>query len=291
MAFDVTVDDDDSADVAPVETTEVETEQDETPETDETEVDEVQGENDESESEGEDSTDEPEADAKPKKGAAARIQQLIAEKKAYEAELEQLRQQSQQPKQAQTQQSADGGPVPPQMDDYDIETSEGLDAYFAAQSEYEKEQKAFEFDQHLQRREQAQKQEQKAAEITNTFKQRFEKNPKFKEDFQQLTTLMQDAPINADPSQLYEGDDLMDILEEVAGNPDLYYEIAAMPEPRQYAEFGRIHAQIQARKGAPKANRQSKAPPPPNHTKSNAPISRNDYEKSDDDFLSARGLS
>ena len=100
---------------------------------------------------------------------------------------------------------------------------------------------------------------------------------------------MQDKPVTADPMQLYGIDDALDIVQEIAANPDLYYEIADMTEQRQYAEFGKLHAQIQSRKSAPKA-RQSKAPPPPNHTKANAPIKRNIYSGSDDEFLAARGL-
>lgn len=235
------------------------------------------------------STDDSDAEPEPeRKGgrASERIKQLVAEKKAYEAELEQLRQQSQQPKQTA---NSDGAPVKPNIEDYDLE--DGLDDYFAAQAEYEEKHQDWKLDQRLQQREQAKQQEQRNAEIVDNFNARFKANPEFKENFQQLSELMQDKPIQADPSELYQGDDLMDILEHIAADHDLYYEIADMPQAKQYAEFGRIHAQIQAKKGGTsKAVRQSKAPPPPNHTNANAPIKKNAYSMSDDDFLRSRGL-
>lgn len=284
MAFDTTVEEvseapepteavtDDEAQAEPVETTD--DEQDEP----------TQGDDDADDEPNDDSDAEPEPE---KKGgrASERIKQLVAEKKAYEAELEQLRQQSQQPRQTA---NSDGAPVKPNIEDYDLDTQ--LDDYFAAQAEYEEKHQDWKLDQRLQQREQAKQQEQRNAEIVDNFNARFKANPEFKENFQQLSELMQDKPIQADPSELYQGDDLMDILEHVAADHDLYYEIADMPQAKQYAEFGRIHAQIQARKGTSKAARQSKAPPPPNHTQANAPIKRDIYSQSDDDFLRSRGL-
>ena len=283
MAFDTTVVDDDLTvepyeEAEEVEATSEEPEQEdvETQEPEQAEADEVEDE----------AQDEP--DSKPKKGAAARIQQLVAEKKAAEAELERLRQEKSEPKQSV---SPDGAPQPPAVENFDLDTEEGLDQYFKAQSEYEEKLEDWKFDQKLQQREVAKLQQQREQEITNQFKQRFDANPKFRQDFEQLTTLMQDKPINADPSQLYQGEELMDLLEEVAASPDLYYEIASLPEQAQYAKFGEIQASIKARKSPGNKNiRQSRAPRPPNHTKSNAPIARSDYDKSDDDFLAARGL-
>ena len=285
MAFDTTIEEVSEA-PEPTEAVEHDEAQAETVEADEVEQDEqTQGDDDDADESTDDSDAEPEPE---KKGgrASERIKQLVAEKKAYEAELEQLRQQSQQPKQTA---SSDGAPVKPNIEDYDLEN--GLDDYFAAQAEYEEKHQDWKLDQRLQQREQAKQQEQRNAEIVDTFNARFKANPEFKENFQQLSELMQDKPIQADPSELYQGDDLMDILEHVAADHDLYYEIADMPQAKQYAEFGRIHAQIQAKKGGPsKAVRQSKAPPPPNHTQANAPIKKNAYGMSDDDFMRSRGL-
>lgn len=283
MAFDTTVVDDDLT-VEPYEEAEEVEATSEAPEQEEVETQEPeQAEADEVEDEAQD-----EPDSKPKKGAAARIQQLVAEKKAAEAELERLRQEKSEPKQSV---SPDGAPQPPVVENFDLDTEEGLDQYFKAQSEYEEKLEDWKFDQKLQQREAAKLQQQREQEITNQFKQRFDANPKFRQDFEQLTTLMQDKPINADPSQLYQGEELMDLLEEVAASPDLYYEIASLPEQAQYAKFGEIQASIKARKAPGNKNiRQSRAPRPPNHTKSNAPIARSDYDKSDDDFLAARGL-
>lgn len=283
MAFDTTVVDDDLT-VEPYEEAEEVEATSEEPEQEEVETQEPeQAEADEVEDEAQD-----EPDSKPKKGAAARIQQLVAEKKAAEAELERLRQEKSEPKQSV---NPDGAPQPPAVENFDLDTEEGLDQYFKAQSEYEEKLEDWKFDQKLQQREAAKLQQQREQEITNQFKQRFDANPKFRQDFEQLTTLMQDKPINADPSQLYQGEELMDLLEEVAASPDLYYEIASLPEQAQYAKFGEIQASIKARKSPGNKNiRQSRAPRPPNHTKSNAPIARSDYDKSDDDFLAARGL-
>lgn len=285
MAFDTTVEELSEA-PEPTEAVEHDEAQAEPVETDEVEQDEpTQGDDDADDESTDDSDAEPEPE---KKGgrASERIKQLVAEKKAYEAELEQLRQQSQQPRQAA---SSDGAPVKPNIEDYDLEN--GLDDYFAAQAEYEEKHQDWKLDQRLKQREQAKQQEQRNAEIVDNFNARFKANPEFKENFQQLSELMQDKPIQADPSELYQGDDLMDILEYVAADHDLYYELADMPQARQYAEFGRIHAQIQAKKGGQsKAVRQSKAPKPPNHTNANAPMKRDPYKGSDDDIMRARGL-
>lgn len=285
MAFDTTVEEVSEA-PEPTEAVEHDEAQAEPQETDEVEQDEQTQGNDDADDESNDDSDaEPEPERKGGR-ASERIKQLVAEKKAYEAELEQLRQQSQQPRQTA---NSDGAPVKPNIEDYDLEN--GLDDYFAAQAEYEEKHQDWKLDQRLQQREQAKQQEQRNAEIVDNFNARFKANPEFKENFQQLSELMQDKPIQADPSELYQGDDLMDVLEHVAADHDLYYELADMPQAKQYAEFGRIHAQIQARKGGPsKAARQSKAPKPPNHTNANAPIKKNAYSMSDDDFLRSRGL-
>ena len=284
MAFDTTIEEVSEA-PEPTEAVTNDEAQAEPQETDEVEQDEQTQGNDDADESTDDSDAEPEPE---KKGgrASERIKQLVAEKKAYEAELEQLRQQSQQPKQTA---NSDGAPVKPNIEDFDLDTQ--LDDYFAAQAGYEEQHQDWKLDQRLQQREQSKQNEQRNAEIVDTFNARFKANPQFKDDFQQLSELMQDKPIQADPSELYQGDDLMDILEHVAADHDLYYEIADMPQAKQYAEFGRIHAQIQARKGGTsKAARQSKAPKPPNHTNANAPIKKNAYSLSDDDFLRSRGL-
>ena len=284
MAFDTTVEE---VSEAP-EPTEAVTDDEAQAEPEET-TDDEQDEPTQGDDDADESNDDSDAEAEPeRKGgrASERIKQLVAEKKAFEAELEQLRQQSQQPQQAA---NSDGAPVKPNIEDYDLEN--GLDDYFAAQAEYEEKHQDWKLDQRLQQREQAKQQEQRNAEIVDTFNARFKANPEFKENFQQLSELMQDKPIQADPSELYSGDDLMDLLEHVAADHDLYYELADMPQAKQYAEFGRIHAQIQAKKGgSSKAVRQSKAPKPPNHTQANAPIKKNVYSQSDDDFMRSRGL-
>ena len=284
MAFDTTVDEVSEA-PEPTEAVEHDEAQAEPQETTDEQDEQTQG-NDDADGESNDESDaEPEPE---KKGgrASERIKQLVAEKRELEAKYAQLNEQSQQPKQTA---NSDGAPVKPNIEDYDLEN--GIDDYFAAQAEYEEKHQDWKLDQRLQQREQAKQQEQRNAEIVDTFNARFKANPEFKDNFQQLAELMQDKPIQADPSELYQGDDLMDILEHVAADHDLYYEIADMPQAKQYAEFGRIHAQIQAKKGGTsKAVRQSKAPKPPNHTQANAPIKRDIYSQSDDDFLRSRGL-
>lgn len=280
MAFDTDVTDE-SVEITPdIETPEAETEEAQAePETEQVQDDADNGGDEQSESETPDDESKPEK--KPSR-ASERIQQLIAEKRELEARLNE---QSQQP--PQREQSTDGAPVKPNVDDYDLDTQ--LDEYFEAQSRYEEQLDEWKFDQRLKQREQAQQQEVKNTEIQNNFKSRFDTNPKFKDDFQQLAVMMQDKPVKADPMQLYGIDDALDIVQEIAANPDLYYELADMSEHRQYAEYGKLHAQIQSRKSAPKA-RQSKAPPPPNHTKANAPLKRNVYDSSDDEVMRARGL-
>ena len=290
MAFDTTVNEglEDHED-APLDKTETESTEEAKAEPD---VDD-EGQDSATDNDGDDKPegDEPDGEAEPeKKGgrASERIKQLIAEKKAQEAEIAELRSQSQQPKQGKQSASNDGAPVKPNVEDFDLEND--LDAYFAAQAEYDDKLSDWKLDQRLQQREQSKQQEVANTEIQNNFKTRFDENPKFKEDFEQLATMMQDKPVTADPMQLYGIDDALDIVQEIAANPDLYYEIADMSEQRQYAEFGKLHAQIQSRKSAPKAARQSKAPPPPNHTKANAAMKRDPYKGSDDEVMRARGL-
>lgn len=294
MAFDTDVNEgvEDQGEDTPLDKTEAETTEEAKAEPDADSED-----NDDADTEGEDKPegDEPDGETEPEKKpsrASDRIRELSAKAKAAEAEAEQLRQQLQQrddPQQKQDKpQSADGAPVKPNVEDFDLETQ--LDEYFEAQQKYDEQMDEWKFDQRLKQREQAKQQEAANTEIEGKFKSRFDENPKFKDDFQELATMMQDKPINADPMQLYDIDDALDIVQEIAANPDLYYEIADMSEQRQYAEFGKLHAQIQSRKSAPKTARQSKAPPPPNHTKANAPAKRSPYSGSDDEFMEARGL-
>lgn len=294
MAFDTDVNEgvEDHSEDTPLDKTEAETTEEAKAEPDADSQD-----NDDADTEGEDKPegDEPDGETEPEKKpsrASDRIRELSAKAKAAEAEAEQLRQQLQQrddPQQKQDKpQSADGAPVKPNVEDFDLETQ--LDEYFEAQQKYDEQMDEWKFDQRLKQREQAKQQEAESKELLANFESRYATNPKFKEDFRQLATLMQDKPIQADPSQLYAGDDLIDIIEHIAADSDLYYEIADMSEQRQYAEFGKLHAQIQSRKSAPKTARQSKAPPPPNHTKANAPAKRSPYSGSDDEFMEARGL-
>lgn len=230
-----------------------------------------------------------ETESKPEKKSRAsdRIQELVAKNKAYEAELSQLRQQSQQP-QAPKQQNVDGAPIKPNMDDYDLDTE--LDEYFEAQAKYEEALDEWKFDQRLKQREQARVNEQRQQQTMQDFQQAFEADPDFKANFANLQQWIDDKPVTADPSQLYQGKDLMDVLATIAADADLYYELADMTETQQYARYGQIHAQIQARKQQPNAVKKSNAPRPATHTKPNASIARDPYSASDDEFLEARGL-
>lgn len=268
----------------PVESTEaVEEVESVEPDTDDTELEEADTE--------EAAEGETEQDDKPeKKGnrASDRIKQLVDERNALRAEFEQLQQQSQQPQQKQ---SADGAPQKPDIESFDIDSAGGLDEYFAAQADYEEQLSEWKLDQRLSQREQAKLNEQRQQQTMDDFKQAFEENPEFKENFAELQTWLADKPITADPSELYQGKELMDVLAVIAGDADLYYELADMTQTQQYAKYGQIHAQTQANKGkSPIGAKVSKAPKPPNHTKANAPIKRDPYKSSDDDVMRARGL-
>lgn len=133
MAFDTDVIDDSVESTPDVETPEAEPEEAKAePETEQVQ-DEAENDGDE-QSESETPDDESKPDKKPSR-ASERIQQLVDERNAAKAELEQLRQQSQQPQQRE--QSTDGAPVKPNVDDYDLDSQDGLDDYFAAQAEYD----------------------------------------------------------------------------------------------------------------------------------------------------------
>ena len=286
MAFDTDVVDDSSSndEVAAVEVETESTDEAQTaPDADDSQ-DDAHDDGDE-QSEVDTTDDEPKPDKKPSR-ASERIQQLVAEKRELEAKFEQLSQQSQQPQQRQ---SADGQPQKPNIDDFDLESQ--LDDYFEAQSNYEEQLSEWKLDQRLSQREQAKVTEQRQQQTMDDFKQAFEADPEFKENFAELQTWLADKPITADPSELYQGQDLMDVLAVIAGDGDLYYEIADMTETQQYARYGQIHAQLQSSKGKATIGRKvSKAPKPPNHTKANAPVKRDIYSQSDDDFLRSRGL-
>lgn len=286
MAFDTELVDDSVETTDAPETPETETEDAQAePEPDNQDAE--QDEQPEQPDDGEADNAEPEPEKKSR--ASDRIKQLVEERNAAKAELEQLRQQSQQPQQKQTT-GDDGAPAKPNIDDFDLDSQDGLDAYFAAQQEYDEKLSDYKLDQRLQQREQAKQQAQHQEQVMNDFKQAFEADPDFKNNFAELQTWMQDKPVTADPSQLYQGQDLMDVLAAVAADADLYYELADMTETQQYAKYGQIHAQTQARKQSKPSVKASKAPPPPNHTKANAPIKRDIYDSSDDEFLEARGL-
>lgn len=290
MAFDTTVEEASEA-PEPTEAVEHDEAQAEPVETDEVEQDEqTQGDDDADDESNDESDAEPEPEPEKKGGRASeRIKQLVAEKKAFEAELEKLRQQSQQPQQPRQTANSDGAPVKPNIEDYDLDN--GLDDYFAAQAEYEEKHQDWKLDQRLQQREQAKQQEQRQQQTMSDFKQAFDADPDFKANFAELQTWVADKPIEADPSELYQGKELMDVLAVIAGDADLYYELADMTETQQYAKYGQIYAQTQAKKGkAPIGAKVSKAPKPPNHTNANAPIKRDIYSQSDDDFLRSRGL-
>lgn len=229
--------------------------------------------------------------------ASERIKQLVDERNRERTEAEQLRAELERLKQAEQTapktpptESADGRPLPPDIDGFDIETEEGLQAYFEQHAKYDQQLKIWEIDQRLNERERARQQAEHERQMQDEFAKAFERHPKFKQDFANLHTWMQDKPVTADPSVLYQGEELMDLLAEVASDADLYYELAGMSEQQQYAKYGQIQASIQSRKTKTSAVRTTKAPPPPNHTKSNAPIKREMHKLSDDDFLAARGL-
>ncbi len=191
----------------------------------------------------------------------------------------------------------DGSPVAPILDDFDIETEEGLNAYFQAQAEYEQEYSVWQteqqYQQFAQRFAEEQEAKQREQQISQQFEQAFKANPKFKEDFTNLQKWATEKPVKADPSSLYQGQDLMDILAEVASSADTYYQLAGMSEQQQYAKFGEIHARVQARKQQTNNQGQgfTKAPKPPTHGGSTAPTKRSEYDMSDDEFLEARGLA
>ena len=240
-------------------------------------------------------TDEGDDAEKPQKPSRAqdRIRQLVDERKALEAKLA---------KYENEQNTADSNPDNgftddggPDITQFDITTDEGIAEYLQACDEYSIEKAV---NDRIAAREKEAEAEAKTQQLTADYQRAFERNPNFKENMADLMAWIEDKPVAADPSLVLQGDDLMGVIEEIAGNSDLYYRLAEMTETQQYAEYGKIHARLSVSKEAPTSaeNNQgaqrvkSSAPKPPQHTKSNAPTKRNPYAVSDDDFLASRGL-
>lgn len=242
--------------------------------------------------EGGEDSEGAEPEQKPSR-ARDRIKQLVDERKALEAKLA---------KYEATHEPADNGGNSgytdtggPDITQYDISNDDGINEYLKACDDYA-------IDKAVNEKIAVRDQERHAAEttqkLTDEYTRAFERNPQFKENMSDLVTWMDDKPVTADPSLVLQGDDLMDVIAEIAADSDLYYRLADMTETQQYAEYGKIHTRLNGSSSAQdnaKVNTQgdkrvkSNAPKPPNHTKSNAPTKRNPYAVSDDDFLASRG--
>ncbi len=244
-------------------------------------------------------------ESKPKGRASERIAQLVQERNRERERATQLERKLAQynPQQQANQQSnvntsfnqlsnQPAGLQEPDPTQFDFGTQEGVDAYFQASEQYRQhieQQKQEQLYQEFVQRQQA---EQTEKQIMADFQAKASADPKFKEDFKNFQEWMGDKPLAADISQLYQGADLVDVIAEIAGNADLYYELAGMSEQQQYAKYGEIHTVIQSRKQSQTPpQKHTKAPKPANHGGTNAPVKRSEYDMSDDEFLRARGLA
>lgn len=233
-------------------------------------------------SEGEKQDEQP----KPKSRAEQRIAELVAERNAERQRAAELEAKLNQPQQSK---SNDGAPAAPNIDDFDLSTDNGLNDWLKAQADYDEQAKRYEFEKFINERETQKQQAERQSQIENDFKQAFERNPQFKDNFAQLIERHEHTPLAIDPSQVFSGQELMDVLDTLATDEELYFELAGLSQAQQLMKLGAIQAGLKARGNTPPPV--TKAPTPPNHTKQSAPITRDVYELSDSDFLKKRGLS
>lgn len=228
--------------------------------------------------------------------ARDRIKQLVDERKELEAKLAKY-ENATDPADNTTAEGSYTDTGGPDITQYDISSDEGINEYLKACDDYAIDKAVNE---KIAIRDRELSEATKTQQLTDEYTRAFERNPQFKDDMSNLVAWMDDKPVTADPSLVLQGADLMDVIAEVAGNSDLYYQLADMTETQQYAEYGKIHARLRrempddVNESAPpkNANRvKTGAPKPPNHTKGNAPTKRNPYAVSDDDFLASRGLT
>lgn len=265
----------------PINEPEVEQPEVESPQT-EVDAETTENQQDGEQTEGEKQDEQP----KPKSRAEQRIAELVAERNAERqraAELEAKLNQPQRPK------SNDGAPVAPSLDDFDLSTEDGINEWLKAQADYDEQAKRYEFEKFINERETQKQQAERQAQIENDFKQAFDKNPQFKDNFVKLIERHEHTPLAVDPSQVFSGQELMDVLDTLATDEELYFELAGLSQAQQLMKLGAIQAGLKTRGNTPPPV--SKAPTPPNHTKQTAPITRDVYDLSDSDFLKKRGLS
>lgn len=223
----------------------------------------------------------------PKKSRAEqRIAELVAERNAERqrvAELEEKLQNTNRLK------SNTGEPVEPDIDDFDLNSEAGIDEWLQARNNYEREKERYHLRQLLDEERQLKQQVEHQARLESDFKQAFERNPQFKDNFARLVARFEHTPISIDPSEVFNGQELMDVLDTLATDEELYYELAGMNQTQALMRLGVLQATMRIGKQSNMVKR-SNAPNPPNHTKANAPIARDPYEMSDKDFLKSRGL-
>ena len=230
-------------------------------------------------SEGEKQDEQP----KPKSRAEQRIAELVAERNAERQRAAELEAKLNQPQQSK---SNDGAPAAPNIDDFDLSTDNGLNDWLKAQADYDEQAKRYEFEKFINERETQKQQAERQSQIENDFKQAFERNPQFKDNFAQLIERHEHTPLAVDPSQVFSGQELMDVLDTLATDEELYFELAGLSQAQQLMKLGAIQAGLKARGNTPPPV--TKAPTPPNHTKQSAPITRSPDDMSMDEFMKWR---
>lgn len=173
---------------------------------------------------------------------------------------------------------------PPNLDDFDLDTDEGLAGWLKAQEDYEKQAELDRLEELMQEREKRIKEQQRQVELENQFKNAFENRPNFKENFGNLIKRHEQTPFPVDVSEVFDGDELIDVLEMLASDENLYNELAGLSEKKALLRLGALQAS--KRTVVSKSN----APKPPSHTKSNGSIKTDIHQLSDDEFFAARGL-
>lgn len=251
----------------------------------------------EEQSEAESEDQEGEAESKPKgKGASARIQQLNQEKKQAQAELEALRKQLEGKETPEPKSTELKAPTKPKFEDYD---DDKVEQYFKDLEKYEEDVLEYKFEKRAA--DQAQKQAESAKQaqyqergkaVVDSIQQQFKADPELQAVFKAGIERESDHPLPFDLVELgLDPNQTADLALEIARNEDLHYELSAMTPQQAFLRVGRAIGEMEARKSSDSvAPRVSKAPKPPNHTKSSTPSKRDPHKMSDDDFAAMRGI-
>lgn len=239
---------------------------------------------------GEPENGEPKTDAeveksKPKRSRAEqRINELVAKNKALEQQLAQ--------QDSNGQPETTGEPKAPDINDFDLNTEEGLQDWLQARDKHQTELENWRFEQRFSERERQQTQQAREQSIKAEIEKAVQSRADFSEVVQRGIEREQDTPLPIDLASLPIGAEQMpDLLYTLSKDEELYYDIAQSDPASALLKIGATLSRIEGRKTAKPQTKVSNAPPPPKHTKANAPITKNPEEMTDEEWYMVQNKS